>query len=263
MANASAILPNRLLQPLPPIARGWSLRSLIGLLMFGGFLVFSVGWVAPEVVTDWMVRDTAVPIQGARVSDGSCTAKLFFQLCDVTLTAPVGTGTVTRAVHYGFGSFHDGDFTARVVADPQRPEWLTTDLGLNYFWNRVVSLLLDIGLCLALLVGGIIQIQRGTRIRRSWHEAKMVPVPLQLVSQQKVRAGTIWTLKDDNGKTVRWTMPRRAKPFVLGPAADRVLGLMMKGGGSIMPLDAGLRWVTLSKAERSAALAANSRSTAS
>ena len=259
MPDALTALPARPLHPRPPIQGGWSIQTILAILLFGGFLVFSVVWVAPVVFTDWQVRNTAVPIRGGLLSDGSCTSKLFLKTCDVTLTAPAGSDTITRSVHYAFASFTDGDLTARVVADPQRPEWLTTDLGLDYFWNRLVSLLLDLGLILALLVGAITGMMRASRTRTAWHKSEMVPVPLKLVGMQKVRAGTVWTVKAENGKTARWTVPHRAKPFVLGPTADRVLGLMVKGGGSIIPLDAGLRWVALSDAERAAALAMKSR----
>ena len=81
----------------------------------------------------------------------------------------------------------------------------------------------------------------------------MVAVPLKLLGTKKTRSGHVWTVQAESGKTVHRTLPRRAPPFVLGPAADRVPGLMVQGGG-IMPLDAGLRWVELSGAERAAVL---------
>lgn len=82
----------------------------------------------------------------------------------------------------------------------------------------------------------------------------MVAVPLKLLGTKKTRSGHVWTVQAESGKTVHRTLPRRARPFVLGPAADRVPGLMVQGGGGIMPLDAGLRWVELSGAERAAVL---------
>ena len=255
MPDALTALPTRPLRARPPIKGPWDIRTLLGILLFGGFLAFSVGWVAPDVYTDWQVRDTAVPIRGGHLSDGSCSSKLFLHMCDVTLSAQAGAERITRKVHYVFGSFTLGDFTARVVADPQRPDWLTTDLGLDYFWDRVVSLGLDLLLIAALLWGGIKTIRDAFRTRAAWHRAEMVPVPLKLAGTQKAPGGMAWTVQAEGGKTARWVVPRRAKPFVLGPAPDRVLGLMTRGGGSLMPLDAGLRWVELSNEERAAALA--------
>ena len=255
---ASSPLPARPLRARPPIKGPWDIRTLLAILLFGGWLVFSVGWVAPDIYTDWLVRDTAVPIRGGDLSDGSCSSKLFLHTCDATLSAPAGMGRITREVHYVFASFTMGDFTATVVGDPRRPEWLTTDLGLDYFWDRVVSLLLDFVLVSALIWGAAKALRDAHRTRAAWRRAEMMPVPLRLVKTQKVTGGQAWTVQAEGGKTARWTVPRRAKPFVLGPASDRVLGLAIRGGGGIMPLDAGLRWVELSKEERSAALVSSS-----
>ena len=250
-----AAFPSRPLHPKPPISRGWDFGTFCAVVVFGGMLVFSIGWVAPEIITDWQVRNTAVPIRGASLSDGSCTNKLFIDLCDATLTAPAAGQTITRQVHYVFGSFNLGDFTASVVADPKKPEWLATDLGLEYFWNRVVSLVITSTVLAALVVGAILASIRGARTYKSWRTANMVPVPLTLIGQQRAGRRTVWTVQAATGKPGRWTLRAGAKPFILGPA-NRIAGLMIRGGGSVMPLDAKLRWVELSSAERAAILAA-------
>ena len=142
-----------------------------------------------------------------------------------------------------------------MVADPQHPEWLTTDLGLDRFWNRVVSLVVECALLGTFIVFSARGFVRSLRSGRYWRKAALFPVPLQLVKVQPTSGRMAkWTLRAENGRTAWWTLPRRAKPFVLGPG-DRVLGLATEGAGSIMPLDAGLRWVDLTAQERDAVLA--------
>lgn len=228
--------------------------SLVGLLVFLAMLGYMLFRVAPDIATDWQIRQNAALVRNADVSDGKCDGRLFLGVCDVTLSAPVGTGTVVRRVHYVFGSFELGDFTVSVVADPAHPEWLTTDQALDTFWNRVLSFAAASALMLVVVVASIRGTLRTRRNRRAWTSAPAVPVPLQLMSLQRVRGGSIWTVQSETGLTQRWTVPGRAAPFVLGPA-NRILGLATRGGAAIMPLDAGLRWADLSSAERSTALA--------
>lgn len=261
MADPLTALPRRPLRARPPLPRFGDIRALLTALLFLGMLGFSLFWVAPVLVTDWQARSTAVRVKGGDLTDGHCSSKFFIEDCDVTLTAPVvsaqgGRGSISRTVHYVFASFEGGDFTAAVVADPQHPEWLTTDLGLDRFWNRVVSLALESALLGTLIVFSARGFVRSLRAARYWSKAELFPVPLQLVGLQRTRAYTAkWTLRAENGPTMWWYPPRRFQPFVLGPA-NRVLGLTTKDGRSIMPLDAGLRWVKLSAQEREAALAA-------
>lgn len=254
MPDPLTLLPARTLHPRPPIDAPWNLWGLFGLAVIVGFIVYSVGWVAPVVVTDGMIRGTAVPIQGGHLVEGSCSSKLFIHVCDLTLSAPGPSGLITRSIHYVFGSFTLGSFTVRTVGDPAHPGWLTTDLGLDYFWDRVVSLLIDLGLMAALLYGAVLGIRRTARLRAWWHKAAMVPAPLTLVGMKAVKRMNVWTVRSDTGTEVNWTMPKRAKPFVLGPE-NRILGLVHDGGHNLMPLDSKLKWVALSRAERAAALA--------
>ena len=189
--------------------------------MFFGFLVYLGGWVAPVLLTDWQIRGTAVRVQGAEISDGSCNGKLFVQICDVTLAAPVGSGRVERRVHYVFGSTNVGDFEAAVVADPAHPEWLSTDLGLDYFWNRVLSLAVACTLVAGLVAFGSVALIRNSRRRRAWRNAPAVAVPLKLTSIQRSRTGVVWTVKSEAGRSRAGPFPARRLPsYWARPAAS-------------------------------------------
>lgn len=255
MSDMLGVLPPRPLYARPPLRLVNRALGALTLLMFAGILVFSLAVIAPVLVTDWRVRDTAVQIDGAHLTDGRCHSKLFIVDCDVTLSAPAGRGAVvTRGVHYDFASFNGGDYTARVVGDPRRPEWLTTDLALERFWNRALTLLVECGFLAAIVLASVAGLVKAWRNRVPWRRIPAVPVALQLVSVQRDQYSAVWTVRAEDGQTAKWTFPRRAKPFVLGPA-NRVLGLAVRDGAAVMPLDAGLRWVNLTRVERRAALA--------
>ena len=246
-----AALPSRPLRARPP--RHWMqyVWSLVGLLIFAGMLAFSVVYVAPVLATDWWVRGSAVELSGAHISDGSCSGNWFIETCDATLSLPAAR--ITREVHYMFVSFNTRGWVARVVGDPNRPTWLTTDLGLERFWQRSLFLLLGCAFLLAVILAGGRAKIRTWRNNMSWRRAEVVPVRLKFVKRQVVRGGALWIIRGTDGRAWNWTMSRRAAPFMLGQ--DEVLGLELRNGAAF-PLDAGLRWIDLSPGERRPVLAA-------
>lgn len=127
----------------PPSERSWKqvFWAVLGFAMFAAMLVAAAVYTAPVLWSDWQIHDEARPVAGARVTDGRCSSKLVFHICDVTLNLRTASGTVSRRVNYVFTDLHVGDYTARVVADPSRPELATTDMALDKLWNRTITLL--------------------------------------------------------------------------------------------------------------------------
>ncbi len=248
-------LPARVLHGRPPGARAAAAWSVVGLLMVGGILGFLLVFVPPGLVTDWQVRGTALALRDGTVTDSDCSSRDLVNVCDMTLAAPVGTGSVQRRVHYVFIASLDDSLTVQVVADPAHPGWLTTDLGLDQFWDRVASLVGITAVFAGLLLGGGWGALRSYRRAHRWRTADSVPVTLRLMTQQRVRNGAVWTVRSEDGRTVRWTVPRGSAPFSLGSTSE-ILGLQRVDGSDIMPLDAKLRWVDLTAAERATALGA-------
>jgi len=250
-------LPSRPLQARPPLMLRLHLPGLIGLCLLGGALVFEAVWITPGLATDWLVRDTAVPVLQAAVQDGACRNRMLIDDCDASLTAAVRTpageaGTLTRQIRYVFVSTSH-DFTSRVLADPRRPEWLTTDLGLTHYWNRLAVFLVGLALLAATVWAGLRGILAAIGTRLSWRTASLRPVPLELVSIRRAGLGATWTVRTGTGRTVDWGLPRWSRPCVLGPG--RILGLATPGEAGVLPIDAKLRWIRLSRQERRAALA--------
>lgn len=150
---------------LPPRRQGWAnlVWVLVGLVGLGAILVACAIYTAPVVISDWQVHATAKAAPEARVSEGKCTAKIVIHICDATLTLRTPKATVTRRVNYVFTGFHVGDYRVGVMADPARPDFVTTDLGLDRLWNRTITLLATMGAIVAILIGAPVSMLRNRR----------------------------------------------------------------------------------------------------
>ncbi len=161
--TASAYRPDALRVP----TRGQSWMTtfwiLFGVVALGGILAACAVYTAPAVISDWQVRATARPAPDARVSEGRCSAKLVIHICDATLALRTPAGTVTRRVNYVFSGFQAGDYRVGVMADPARPDLVTTDLGLDRLWNRTLTLLVGAGAIAACIVGALVSLVRTRR----------------------------------------------------------------------------------------------------
>lgn len=154
----------------PPTSRRDALKQ--GILGVLGALLFTVGIgamvasEAPGIRDDLAVRDAARPIAGLRVVEGRCRGRLMLiQSCDLTLAWSGKDGSGTRRLSYMFVEPHAGDWSVQPVADPARPQLVTTDLGLARLTNRIVSLAAIAGLGVVLVVGSLLVAVRAFRWR--------------------------------------------------------------------------------------------------
>jgi len=156
---------DRPLTRLPPRSGGLRQRiwATLGILMFAGFFVAMMVFTLPPLLSDWQVSSSAQPAEGARIVKGSCTTKLILAICDVTLTNRTPSGTVTRSVNYAFTDVHFGDYSAEAMADPARPELVTTDLALDKLWNRTLTFLFGAVLMLGFVVLPVLAFFRNRR----------------------------------------------------------------------------------------------------
>ena len=248
-------LPVRPLHARPPAARLAGFFALLSWLFCAAMLGLLVTNMGPYLWSDWQVRDAAQVVRGGHLDSGKCSSKLFLHFCDATLTAP-GQGSVPprrRDVDFAFASFDLGQFEAMVVADPRKPELLTTDLALEHFWSRVITLALFVAALAGLVVFGILRSVRTWRDRALWRRSPALPVPLRLTKITRSRSSVAWTVVGPAGAASQWTLPRGSKPYMLD-GGNSILGLQRQVDGAVMPLDARLRWVALSKPERAAAI---------
>lgn len=256
MTPALPELPARPLQVrVPPT--GWGHRLLVGLglLMLLAVTVGSLIFVAPPLLTDWQVRDAARPALAGQIDSGSCSSKLFINICDVVLSAGKNPNVIVRDVHYVFVDAHSGDYSVAVLADPARPALLTTDLGLDKLINRTVT----IGVFWLLMAAGVVAVIRSLFQRRreraemaGWDRLRLVP--MRLTAFSTARGASSWTVAPlEGGKARIWAMPGKARPFLLGP--DVLLAAAGPEGRLAVPLDQDLAWIDLTEAERAALVA--------
>lgn len=154
---------------LPPPEADWrqTLWAVLGALMFGAMLAAMAVYTVPNLISDWRIRDTAAPVAGGRVTDGSCSSKLVLNICDATLSVQTKSGPVSRDVNYVFTDVHSGSYSVTVLADPAHPELPTTDMAMEKLWNRTVTLLVGGGILLVFTIAPIIGLIRRFRRREN------------------------------------------------------------------------------------------------
>ena len=150
---------------LPPRGQDWKSTAwvLFGIVALAALLAAAAIYTAPALVSDWQVREAARPVPDGRVSEGKCSSKIVIHVCDVTLGLRTPTGPVSRRVNYVFTGLHVGDYGIRVMADPARPDLVTTDLGLDRLWNRTLTLLAIAGALAACIVAALVAMVRNRR----------------------------------------------------------------------------------------------------
>ncbi|WP_376091173.1 hypothetical protein ACE7GA_21235 [Roseomonas sp. CCTCC AB2023176] len=250
LADLRAAFPTRPLSLSPPISTwgNWA-GGLVVLLLVGGFGWWASAALVPSLLNDYAVRGSAVPVNG-RI-DGRCRSKYgLFQDCEVTITAGQGKDgrSFSSSASYLFVEPHMGSYTVQVMADPQRPEMLTTDMGQEHLTNRSVTLAVMGLLALLGVYGSFALFRRGgqqKRLIRALSGQSLTPVPVRIG-----RAKEGWTVVPlEGGGQSAWQLPKKAEPFWLSPR-DGVALAVTRPGGALVPLDRDLRWADFTDDER-------------
>jgi hypothetical protein len=251
MTDVFAAFPKHPVAIRPPGVgkRGW-IGMVFASLIVGGLAVASAVWLAPPLLTDWQIHAAAEPVPGGHISGGHCTGKLFFEICDVTLSAP--GAAAPRAISFAFADLHVGDYTVAVMADPAHPDLLTTDLALDNLWNRTAVLLGFWAVVVLVLVGATVAVVRRRRALAALGGSgrTLVPVAATLKIARPSRRVAQWTVTGEGLRKMNWTFPAKTRPFML--ADGRVLAVTAPGADVAFPLDTELQWIDLTPAERAA-----------
>jgi len=257
MADGLPVLPGRPLTVHPP---GHGLWPIIGwlavsLLLLAGFVLI-VATPIPDLRADWAIRGTARPIPQARIEDGRCKTHLVLVECEATLVLRQGRGAeIRQKTNQYFVDIHFDAYTAIVMGDPARPAYLTTNLALDKFWNRTITLVVSIPVFGAIagfsLLAVIRQLRTRAAILRALNGQTLRSVALLLVGQNQ----KVWRVANEAPGAPTWEdwkVPRRAEPIMLDQRGETVLGVTAGDGSVAMPLDARLSWIGLTDAERDA-----------
>jgi hypothetical protein len=237
----------------------WGL-ALVGVLLFGGFLVMLAIEVVPAIRTDLALRDRAVAAPSVRISEGQCRSRmLLLQSCEMTLSWRGKDGAQAVRLTYMFVEPHMGSWSAQAMQDPARPEAATTDLGLDRLWNRIATAIGGAAFALA-LIGGLVIAALRAQARsgqvRALSGQELTPVAVRF---QGWGPGPAWRVADEAGAVSEWPVRKSDRPFLLDAARGLVLALRAPSGGPAFPLDQKLRFVRLTPEERARVLAAAPR----
>lgn len=247
-------LPPRPIRVSPPGIGARSQISLIaiGVLVFAGVLFFIIPPIR-DLRTDWSIGNKAEPVPGGSL-DGHCTTQIVLTRCDATLRAPNPQGgEYVRKVDYFFIDAHAGDYSVMVVADPARPELLSTDLALDKLDNRLFTqlalgpLFLGIGV---LVLWGARRRVREQRARIRALDAQPLRAIALRVDDYALEGWTVSSLPPEPVVATTWHPPHDARPIVLEPHQRLILGVTSGDGSVAMPVDADLRWLELDDHER-------------
>ncbi|WP_424814411.1 hypothetical protein [Roseococcus sp. YIM B11640] len=246
--------PRRPLRLTAPIEtwRAW-IVGILGALLFGGAFAAMSFEAIPGLISDHEIRATAQPMPKTRIQSGRCKVRLLLlNDCEVTLSVPQDRGApVRRTVHYLFVEPSFGNRDAMAMGDPARPELATTDLGLDRFWNRVMTLGGMLAVSAALALGCLMLPILAGRQKRAL--ARLSRVQLEPVPARVQMAQRVWNVTPvGGGKVSKWNLGSKGEPFVMDPAGGIVLAVSPVGGGDVFPLDEKLQWIELTDAERAA-----------
>lgn len=131
--------------------------STLFMLVLVGFFIW---WLGPRLVNDFSARaDHFAPITDMRIAEAKCRSKLFvISFCDIKTEGPA-QGEKHQLSYLILGSL--GGERVSLLRSQEHPQLLTSNIGVDYFWNRVLSFAVFVGLLGALVVGGIVSMIGG------------------------------------------------------------------------------------------------------
>ncbi len=253
----SGALPDRPIAVRPPQTIGP--LSAIGLfaLLFG-LLAGALWWLGPDLARDWRIDDV-VEAGGARIEELRCRSRLvLISVCDVAFVDERSAEASRRTLWYFFID-RVGQEPIALLRSKSDPAAITTNLGLDKFYHRLLALILIVGL-LAFCITLSIQLLRQGMVTRQALAAlsgqRLVPIVVAVegsitIAHKRRR----WTYVYDAGGKEERAFVELAKgndPLFVTPDGKRALALRGEHGGVPLLLDSQLGSLDLSEAEKEA-----------
>jgi hypothetical protein len=258
LANA---LPKRPIVVRPPPASQLASLGLFALLI--SMLAGILAWLGPDLVRDSRIRDATTAADGARIEETRCRAWLrLLTFCHMDVAERADGAEAKRTLRYAFVGAA-GERPVQLQRSRSDPSFLTTDLGQQTFFSRLITLAL---FCAIPLVGirvtAVMQeeARKAERAFAAMSGGPLTPVIVEIERKNLMpprRRLWAYVYEGEAGKqraVVEW--PSRDRPLFTAADEKRAVALQGDGGGAPLLLDAGLTCLDITEAEREAFYAA-------
>jgi hypothetical protein len=257
----SGALPDRPIAVRPP----WTIGPLSAISLFSMLFALLAGalwWLGPDLARDWRI-DGVVEAAGARIEQTRCRTRLaLVSVCDVAFVDERSAQASRNTLWYFFID-RVGEEPIALLRSKSDAAAITTNLGMDKFYHRLLALALIVGGLLFCITLSIQLLRQGMVTRRALaglSGQRLLPVVVGVegsipIAHKRRR----WTyIYDAGGKEERAFVELTAgnDPLFVTPDGKQALALRGEGGGVPLLLDSKLGSLDLSEAEKEAFFAA-------
>jgi hypothetical protein len=259
-------LPDRSITVRPPPTIGpLSAFGLFALLF--ALLAGALWWLGPDLARDWRIDSDTVEARDARIEEARCRSRLMiFTVCDIAFTDQRASDRSRQTLWY---FFIDRASQAPIVlvrpksAPGSDPAAISTNLGLEKFYHRLLALILVVALlvlCIGLSIQMVFQGRATRRALARLSGQRLTPIIVGLegnitIAHKRRRWTYVWQA---GGQTQRAFIELASgnDPLFVTPDGKQALALQGPAGGVPLLLDAKLSSLDLSEVEKDAFFAA-------
>jgi hypothetical protein len=253
----SGALPDRPIAVRPP----WTMGPRSAISLFSTLFALLAGalwWLGPDLARDWRIDDV-VEAAGARIERTRCrTGLVLITVCDVAFVDERSAEASRRTLWYFFIDTV-GQERIALLRSKSDAAAITTNLGLDKFYHRLLALVLVAGGLVFCIVVSVQLLRQGMVTRRALAALsgqRLVPIVVALEGSARIaHKRRRWTyLYDQGGRQKRAFVELASGSDPLFVTADRKRALALRGqdGGVPLLLDGRLGSLDLSDAEKEA-----------
>ena len=258
----SSALPNRPITVRPPHTIGP--LSTFGLFaMLFGLLACALWWLAPDLARDWRIDGEVARAEGARIEEARCRSRLvLLTVCDITFLderradPPAGRCGISSSTG---PSASRSCWCRSKSAGASDPRAISTNLGLDKLYHRLLALTLIVALLVFSIALSIQLLWQGVVTRRvlvGLSGQRLHPVVVTLEGSipiaHKRRRWTYLYDRDGSQERAFIELATSNDPLFVTPDGKQALALCGPDGGVPLLLDAKLASLDLTEAERAA-----------
>jgi hypothetical protein len=258
----SGALPDRAIIVRPPQTIGpLSAAGVFALLL--GLLCGALLWLGPDLARDWRINGDVVRAEGARIEQARCRSRLvLINVCDVAFIDERSADRSRQRLWYFFID------TIRqepiVLVRPRSDaDAITTNLGLDKFYHRVLALTLIVALLAFCIVLSAQFVRQGRLTRRALamlNGQRLTPIVVALEGSISIaHKRRRWTyVHNVDGRKERAFVEFASgnDPLFVTPDGKQALALRGEREGVPLLLDAKLSCLDLTEDEKATFFAA-------